>query len=151
MCIVGTGFGPSLCLGMASQQLFRFGNSSKRDIAGEGWLNEPGDLHSIARRWFEVMRECGDDVREVLHDGHPTACVVDAAFAYVDAFTNHVNVGFFRGAELPDPRRLLQGTGKMMRHVKIEAGGGVDDTAVEALIRTAYLDVKKQLLGEADA
>jgi len=79
----------------------------------------PGALGAIAQRWFEVLRNCGDDVRELLHDGHPTACVGDAAFAYVNAFTAHVNVGFFRGAELADPERLLEGTGKFMRHVKL--------------------------------
>jgi hypothetical protein len=35
------------------------------------------------------MRECGDDVRELLHDHHPTACVEDAAFAYADVFRDH--------------------------------------------------------------
>jgi hypothetical protein len=51
---------------------------------------------AIAPRWFEVMRRCGDDVRELLHDVQPTACVGDAAFGYVDVFTHHVNVRFFR-------------------------------------------------------
>jgi hypothetical protein len=37
-------------------------------------------------------------------------------------FTAHVNVGFFRGAELSDPNGLLQGTGKFMRHVKLRPG-----------------------------
>ncbi len=74
------------------------------------------ELGAIAQRWFEAMRESGDDVRELLHDGHPTACVGDAAFAYVNAFKAHVNVGFFRGAEIADPERLLEGTGKFMRH-----------------------------------
>jgi hypothetical protein len=60
-------------------------------------------LGAIARRWFEVMRDCGDDVRESLHDGQPTACIGDAAFAYVNAFKAHVNVGFFRGPRLPIP------------------------------------------------
>lgn len=65
------------------------------------------------------MRACGDDVRELLHDGHPTACVREAAFGYVNAFTSHVNVGFFRGAEIDDPDGPLEGTGKFMRHVKL--------------------------------
>ena len=68
------------------------------------------ELGTIAERWFQVMRVCGDDVREFLHDGHPTACVGDAAFAYVNAFRAHVNVGFFRGAEITDPAGLLEGT-----------------------------------------
>ena len=67
-----------------------------RDPAIAAWIDErPAELAAIARRWFDVMRECGDDVRELLHDGHPTACIGDAAFGYVNAFKAHVNVGFF--------------------------------------------------------
>jgi len=101
-----------------------------------------GELGAIAQRWFEVMRDCGDDVRELLHDGHPNACVGDAAFAYVNAFRDHVNVGFFRGAEIADPRRLLEGTGKFMRHVKLRPEHEVDATALRRLVETAYVDMK---------
>jgi hypothetical protein len=104
-----------------------------------------GELGAIARRWFEVMRGCGDDVRELLHDGHPTACVGDAAFGYVNAFRAHVNVGFFRGAELADPEGLLEGTGKFMRHVKLRAERDIDGTALTKLIETAYTDMKGRL------
>jgi len=91
------------------------------------------------------MRDCGDDVRELLHDGHPTACVTDAAFAYVNAFTSHVNVGFFRGAELADPDGLLEGTGKVMRHVKLSPERDVDASALAKLIDAAYADMKARL------
>ncbi len=104
-----------------------------------------GELGAIAQRWFGVMRDCGDDVRELLHDGHPTACVTDAAFAYVDAFKAHVNVGFFRGAEIADPEGLLEGTGKFMRHVKLRPEREVDARALRALIATAYADMKARL------
>jgi hypothetical protein len=104
-----------------------------------------GELGAIARRWFEVMRGCGDDVREVLHDGHPTACVDDAAFAYVNAFSGHVNVGFFQGADIADPGSLLQGTGTFMRHVKLSPRADVDAVALATLIRTAYTDTQKRL------
>lgn len=107
----------------------------------------PGQLGAIARRWFEVMRGCGDDVRELLHDGHPTACVGDAAFGYVNAFTAHVNVGFFRGAEIADPGGLLEGTGKRMRHVKLRPDRRVDEAALTRLIETAYTDMKHRLSG----
>ena len=105
-------------------------------------------MGAIARHWFEVIRACGDDVRELLHDGHPTACVGDAAFGYVNAFTAHVNVGFFRGAELADPGRLLEGTGKCMRHVKLRPERGVDAMALTKLIDTAYVDMKRRLMAE---
>lgn len=107
-----------------------------------------GDLGSIARRWFGVMRNCGPDVREVLHDGQPTACAGDAAFGYVNAFGNHVNVGFFRGAEIADPDDLLEGVGKFMRHVKLRPGREVAGTALRKLIETAYLDMKGRLQAE---
>ena len=127
-------------------QLFRFPSSVKRDPAIEVWMREhPGELGAIAQRWFEVMRGCGDDVREVLHDGHPTACVGDAAFAYVNAFTAHVNVGFFRGAQIADPDRLLEGTGKLMRHVKLGPERNVDARALRKLVETAYTDMKRRL------
>lgn len=127
-------------------QLFRFSNAVRRDPAIEAWMREhTGTLGTIAERWFEVMRACGDDVQEVLHDGHPTACVTDAAFAYVNAFTAHVNVGFFRGAELADPNALLEGTGRFMRHVKLEPEREGDARALTTLIETAYADMRRRL------
>ena len=91
------------------------------------------------------MRNCGNDVRELLHDGHPTACVGDAAFGYVNTFTAHVNVGFFRGAEIADPEGLLEGTGKFMRHVKLRPERDVDGVALVKLIETAYADMQARL------
>jgi len=104
-----------------------------------------GELGVIAQEWFGVLRACGNDVRELLHDGHPTACVADAAFAYVNAFKAHLNVGFFRGAQIADPERLLEGTGKLMRHVKLRPGCKVNATALRKLIDSAYADIKGRL------
>src|SRR4249919_72496 len=104
---------------IAMSRLMRFPSAVKRDPAVDAWMQaHAGPLGAIARRWFEVMRECGDDVRELLHDGQPTACIGDAAFGYVDVFTHHANVGFFLRPELDDPRNLLEGAGRFMRHVK---------------------------------
>jgi hypothetical protein len=105
----------------------------------------PDELGAIARHWFGVIHDCGDDVHELLHDGHPTACVADAAFAYVNAFKAHVNVGFFRSAELVDPGGLLEGTGKDMRHVKLRPEGEIDAVALMELIRSAYADMRRCL------
>ncbi len=133
----------------AMNQLFRFSSAVKRDPAIDTWMAEQSDaLGAIAHHWFEVMRNCGDDVRELLHDGHPTACVADAAFAYVNAFTSHVNVGFFRGAELADPAGLLEGTGKYMRHVKVRPAGELEAEALMGLIETAYTDMRGRLEAE---
>lgn len=127
------------------RRLFRLGDTARRHPAVIAWLeSHDGELGAIARRWFEALRECGDDVEETLHDGQPTACVNGTAFAYVDAFTSHVNVGFFQGAELPDPHGLLEGTGKFMRHVKLKLGSDVDTAALAALIDAAYADVSER-------
>lgn len=127
----------------------RFPGAVRRDPAIDGWMQQQsGALGAIAQRWFEVMRQCGDDVREVLHDGHPTACVGDAAFGYVNAFTAHVNVGFFRGAEMADPARLMEGTGTFMRHVTLRPDGDIDATAVAACIVAAYADMKRRCEAE---
>ena len=107
----------------------------------------PGELGDIASHWFQVMRSCGEDIRELLHDGHPTACVGEAAFAYVNAFTAHVNVGFFRGAELDDPDHLLEGAGKLMRHVKLGPDRPLDTSALERLVARAYADMQERLRG----
>ena len=130
-------------------QLFRLSGSVKRDPAIENWMKaHSGELGAIAQHWFEVMRKRGNDVREVLHDGHPTACVADAAFAYVNAFKAHVNVGFFRGAEIADPNGLLEGTGKVMRHVKLRPGHDFDATALTKLVDAAYTDMKERVQAE---
>ena len=127
----------------------RFPTSVERDPAIDVWMREHSDqLGAIAQRWFEVMRSCGEDVRELLHDGHPTACVGDAAFAYVNAFKAHVNVGFFRGTQIADPKGLLEGTGKFMRHVKLSPERVVNAAALTNLIETAYRDMKARLKAE---
>ena len=129
--------------------LFRFTRAVRRDPAVEAWMRDhESELGKIAQHWFAVMRDCGDDVRELLHDGHPTACVTDAAFAYVNAFKAHINVGFFRGAGLADPAGLLEGTGKFMRHVKLRPGCNIDTRALKKLIVTAYKDMQQCLQAE---
>lgn len=123
-----------------------FPGGVRRDPAIDAWLSKQSEaLGSIAQQWFDAMRERGDDVRELMHDGYPTACVEDAPFAYVGVFKNHVNVGFFYGAELEDPAGLLEGTGKRMRHVKLRPGAPVDSAALGALIGAAYSDIRARL------
>lgn len=130
-------------------RLFRFDLVHRRDPAVERWLDAHTDaLGELAGRWFEVLRESGDDVREVLHDDQPTACVEDVAFAYVDAYTAHLSVGFFHGAALPDPAGLLEGKGKFMRHVKLRPDEDVDEEALRTLIAAAYADLRERLVAE---
>ena len=152
------------------EKLLTLNGTVEHDPAIDAWFDaHAGELGAIARRWFEVMRGCGDEVREVLHDGCPVACLGDVPFGYVNVFTAHVNVGFFQGAGLKDPDGLLEGTGKFMRHVKLRVGEerekgrsrfpegmterkakatakakatGARDRALGALIEAAYAEMK---------
>jgi len=127
----------------------RFPSAVERDPAIEVWMHEhAGELGAIAQRWFEFMRGCGGDVRELMHDGAPTACVGDAAFAYVNAFRAHVNIGFFGGSDLADPAGVLEGDGKFMRHVKLRPERELDDRTLMKLIENAYADMKARLSAE---
>jgi hypothetical protein len=127
-------------------KLLRFNGTVERDPTIDAWMNAHEDeLGVIARQWFEVMRKCGDEVREILHDGCPVACLGDVPFASVNVFTAHVNVGFFHGAALPDPARLLQGTGRFMRHVKLKPGIPTDAASLRKLIDMAYADIKARI------
>jgi hypothetical protein len=125
--------------------LFRLPSAVRRDPAVDAWFELTDPFRLIAQHWFEKLRGCGADVTELLHDGCPTACVGDAAFVYVGAYLNHASIGFFHGADLPDPARLLEGGGKRMRHVKLRPGREVDEDALTQLIAAAYADVRARL------
>jgi hypothetical protein len=126
--------------------ILRFPSAVKLDPAIDRWLRtQRDDLRPFVETWFTRMRACGSDVRELMHDGCPTACVDDAAFGYVNAFKDHVNVGFFFGALLDDPAGLLEGTGKRGRHVKLRPGREVDTAALARLVDTAYVDIQARL------
>lgn len=128
---------------MADIRLFPLEGGQRRHPAVERWFDrDASELGSIARHWFEVMRQAGPDVLDLLHDGHPTACVGAMAFGYVNVFRHHLNVGFFLGVTLSDPAGLLQGTGRYMRHVKLGAGVAVDEQALRRLIRAACDDMR---------
>jgi hypothetical protein len=126
--------------------ILRFPSAVKLDPGIDAWLSaQRDDLRPLAETWFARMRQRGADVRELMHDGCPTACVGDAAFGYVNAYTDHVNVGFFFGALLKDPARLLEGTGKRGRHVKLWPDRAVDSAALAQLVDAAYIDIRARL------
>ncbi len=127
-------------------KLFRLSGAVRRDPAVDAWFSGGDEaLRMVAQPWFQRMRDCGPDVTEILHDGHPIACVGDIALGYVDAFSKHVNVGFFRGVDLDDPAGLLEGTGIRMRHVKIRWGQPVNEAALSELIAAAYADIRARV------
>jgi Domain of unknown function (DU1801) len=125
--------------------LFLLPSAVRHDPRVEAWFDLTDPFRMMVQPWLERMRGCGEDVTETLHDGMPTACVGDAAFAYVNAFSAHASVGFFHGNALPDPARLLEGAGKRMRHVKLRPGTELDEQALAQMIAAAYEDLRRRL------
>lgn len=130
-------------------QLLRFTGKDIQDVEWTSWIEtKPQALHALAEKWFSAIKNCGSDVEDIFHDHYPIGCVNEAPFAYVNVFSKHVNVGFFYGADLPDERQLLEGTGKRMRHIKLKPDLVYDETAIESLIAAAYDDIKERLENE---
>jgi hypothetical protein len=127
-------------------RLFLLSGTLPRDPAVDQWFAARDmALGQLAREWFERMRACGEDVRETLHDGCPVACVGEAAFAYVNVFSQHVNVGFYQGSLLADPAGILLGEGKWMRHVKLRPGTVSSAESLAQMILTAYADIRARI------
>lgn len=83
------------------------------------------------------QREIMEKVRDIILDAVPEVIenfkwsrpvyTLQKDFTYLQANKQHVNVGFYSGFEmLNDPDKLLQGTGKTMRHLKIKSIDEID-------------------------
>jgi len=48
-----------------------------------------------------------------------------------------VQFGFFRGSMIEDPKKLLEGQGKFVRHIKVRAASDIDERAYGALLKQA--------------
>jgi len=131
------------------EKLFLLSETDCQNIDLSIWLEGKAEvLRPIAEKWFKAIQQCGPDVQSVFHDNYPIGCIENAPFAYVNAYTSHVNLGFFYGAFLPDEKGLLEGTGKRMRHVKLRPEKSIDEEALKQLLTIAYADVKERLWNE---
>ena len=90
--------------------LFRLPGARRDDPDVATWF-EAGDdgIRRLALHWFDRIRACGSDVLEIMHDHQPTACVGDAAFAYVAAYRAHAAVGFSMAQTCRTPPASLRG------------------------------------------
>ena len=126
--------------------ILRFTGHDLEELTVTEWLEtKPDALHAIASEWIEAMEKSGPGTQLIFHDGYPIACVESAPFAYVNAYSQHVNLGFFYGVDLPDEHGLLEGTGKRMRHTKIRPEQMPDRSQLLSLLAKAYEDIKMRL------
>src|SRR4051812_42709601 len=96
----------------------------------------PAAQQGIARGLRGLVRRAAPELAETVKWGH--ACYVGGSpVCSIVPYPSHVNLAFFRGAELRDPDGLLEGTGKGMRHVKVRTTGRMHRRAVADLVRAA--------------
>jgi hypothetical protein len=88
-------------------------------------------------------------LREVVKEGAPHSAVAikwaqpvwewNGPMIWMKAYPKHVDIGFWRGTEMDDPKKVLTGDGERMRHIKITS---VDDIPAEALVDLVKQAVK---------
>lgn len=113
-------------------------------IAFEALLDGlPSDVAQIARGLRALVLRFDPHAVEVTRLGDRAASYgvgpkkMSEAYAYISPHTHHVNLGFYRGVELPDPAGLLEGTGRAMRHVKIRSLDDIASRGLRQLIEAA--------------
>lgn len=105
--------------------------------------DRPDEVVDIALATRAAVRKAAGVCSELVYATYAISSVhtytgkLGQAFIHVATYANHVNLGFNRGVELDDPDELLEGTGKLIRHVRLNAVGDLQKKAVKALIKAA--------------
>jgi hypothetical protein len=108
-------------------------------------------LRTVATRLRAIIREVDPHTVEVVRLGDRAASYgvgpqkMKQGYAYILPHQKWVNLGFYQGANLPDPAGLLEGTGKLLRHVKVRTADEADQPALRALIATAVAERRATL------
>jgi hypothetical protein len=100
-------------------------------VAGlSGWQAE------VVARLRAIVREAAPEAEEAVKWAQPVYSS-GGPFCFIRAHAKHVNLGFWRGVDLDDPERLLEGDGEKMRHVKVTGPEAVRAEAFTAFVRQA--------------
>ena len=99
--------------------------------------DQPTRNRTIIRALRGLVRRVSPGLRESVKWGNGCWVKDDEPVSYVYSATDHVQFGFFRGAALEDPKGLLEGNGKFVRHIKLRKSADIDERAFSALLRQA--------------
>jgi hypothetical protein len=103
----------------------------------DGYINGLEDWQAeVVSMLRQLILDAAPDAAESIKWSQPVY-EDNGPFCYIKAFKNHVNFGFWRGAELPDPEGILEGSGAKMRHVKISGTDDIRKKAFQDLVRSA--------------
>ena len=107
------------------------------------------DLAAIARRLRAIIRAVDVSTVETVRLGDNAATYgvgprkMSDGYAYIMPMRGYINLGFYQGALLADPQRLLEGTGKGLRHVKIRSVAEANRPPIRALVGAALARRRK--------
>ena len=96
----------------------------------------PGN-QAIIRKLRRLVKRVEPGLREAVKWGNGCWVGDNGPVAYVYSAADYVQFGFFRGSSLKDPRGMLEGNGKYVRHAKVRTPSGIDDRSLAALLRQA--------------
>lgn len=104
----------------------------------DAYLQEKGPaLRDVAQGLRELMKKIAPGVKESVNPWKLPTFESNGPMCYFSVGKNHVTFGFLRGTSLPDPERLLEGTGKDLRHVKLCSMEDLQKPALRRLIQAA--------------
>jgi hypothetical protein len=112
-------------------------------------------LAAIARRLRAVIRNVEANTVETVRLGDNAATYgvgpkkMTDGYAYIMPMRGYINLGFYQGALLADPKQLLEGTGKGLRHVKVRSLADADRPAVRALVAAALAKRRSSAIARA--
>ena len=124
-----------------------------------------GEFDDIVEMTPEPLRPVTIRLKELLLSADPDACIVvrlgdraatfgigpkkmSEGYCYILPYAGWVNLGFYRGVDISDPDKLLEGTGAKMRHIKVRSIEECNNPSLVSMIRKA-IEERKAALGVA--
>lgn len=92
---------------------------------------------TIIRALRRFVRRAQPALSESVKWGNGCWIGKEGPVAYVYSDREYVQFGFFRGSSLNDPKRLLEGSGRYVRHIKVHRPGEIDERAFALLLGQA--------------
>ncbi len=105
--------------------------------------DRPKELSELAIQLRRLVAKMAPDSSELLYQTYAVSNVftytgkLGQAFIHIATYAKHVNLGFNQGVLLEDPDSLLHGSGKLIRHVRIDELAIAKQKNVQSLIKSA--------------
>lgn len=94
-------------------------------------------LREVVRGLRALVKEAVPDVTETVNPWGLPTFELNGPICYLMVGKNHVTFGFLRGTSLDDPKGLLEGTGKNLRHVKVRKKEDLSQGGLRRLVAAA--------------